>query len=99
MNHPRKIWLACLSCHIRRLQKLYLQGKSSLVVPQRPTEQLQPRLSSVFGLGISIHAGAAFAPLSKDFFKRAIVNGIDAYAVVPAEVRSAQTLPAAHLRF
>src|ERR1700676_3948160 len=99
MNHPRKIWFACLSCHIRRLQKLYLQGKSSLVVPQRPTEQLQPRLSSVFGLGISIHAGTAIASLSQDFFKMAIVNVIDAVALVPSEVRSAQTLPSAHLRF
>jgi hypothetical protein len=63
---------------------LHLQCETPFVTPQRPTKQLQPRLCSVLRFSIPPQMASTLPPLSKDIFEFAVMDRIDAYAVVPA---------------
>jgi hypothetical protein len=85
--NPRKIRLRCLSKHIRGFEELNVRSKSS-VLPECSAEQSKSRLGCIFWFGIAVQTRATFALFRQDIFEFAVMDSIDAYAMVSADLIS-----------
>lgn len=88
-DQARQVGLGCLTGHVWELKDSQLQGDSRPVFTQRAAEQAQAHLGGVFGVGIAVDEGAVFALLGQEVLAFAVVDGVNADAVVSMDNRLA----------